>query len=144
MDESPVSVAQIRSWTRRDSVLSRILQYIMSGWPDSLDPSDSSLKPFLNRKLELSVQDNVILWGNRVVIPSPARTAILQELHACHPGIAPDEDLSSGCLSGGQAWMLISKPMSRNVSPVSLNDLPYQLPQYVPGAGHLLPGQDCI
>ena len=88
LDESPVSVAQIRSWTRRDSVLSRILQYIMSGWPDSLDPSDSSLKPFLNRKLELSVQDNVILWGNRVVIPSPARTALLQELHACHPGIA--------------------------------------------------------
>ena len=69
-------------------MLSRILQYIMSGWPDSLDPSDSSLKPFLNRKLELSVQDNVILWGNRVVIPSPARTALLQELHACHSGIA--------------------------------------------------------
>ena len=60
----------------------------MSRWPDTLDPSDGSLKPFLNRKLELSVQDNVILWGNCVVIPSPARTAILQELHACHPGIA--------------------------------------------------------
>ena len=119
LDKSPVSVAQIRSWTRRDSVLSQVLQYIMSGWPDSLDPSDGSLKPFLNRKLELSVQDNVILWGNRVVIPSPARTAILQELHACHPGIAWMKTLAR------------TKPMSRNVSPVSLNDLPHQLPQYV-------------
>ena len=46
------------------------------------------LKPFFTRKLELSVVDGVILWGNRVVVPSPGRDLLLQELHACHPGIA--------------------------------------------------------
>ncbi len=46
------------------------------------------MKPFVTRKLELSVQDNVIHWGTRVVIPSPGCELLLQELHACHPGNA--------------------------------------------------------
>ena len=86
--ESPISVDQIRTWTRRDPVFSRVHQFIMSGWPSQLDPSDTSLKPFFTRKFELSTQDGVILWGNRVVVPPPGHKLLLQELHACHPGIA--------------------------------------------------------
>ena len=87
LSESPISVDQIKTWTRRDPLLSKILQFILSGWPHCLDLS-SDLKPFVNRKLELSTQDGVILWGNRVVVPPPGRDALLKELHACHPGMA--------------------------------------------------------
>ena len=88
MSESPISVSQIRTWTRRDPILSRVLQFVLSGWPAELDPSDVSLRPFLTRKLELSTQDGVLPWGNRVIVPPPGQDLILQELHACHPGIA--------------------------------------------------------
>ena len=53
-----------------------------------LDSSEVTLKPFFNRRLELSTQDGVLLWGNRVVVPPPGRDLILQELHACHRGTA--------------------------------------------------------
>ena len=85
LSESPISVDQIRIWTRRDPVLSRVLQFLLNGWPSSSDPS---LKPFESRKLELSAQDGIILWGARVVIPPPGQELLLQELHACHPGMA--------------------------------------------------------
>ena len=45
-------------------------------------------KPYRNRELELSTEDGVLLWGNRVIIPPPGRALILEELHTCHPGIA--------------------------------------------------------
>lgn len=92
--ESPVSVNQIRLWTRRDPVLSKVLGYILNGWPTDKELLDTSLKVFNNRKLELSTQDGVILWGNRVVIPSPGRKPLLQELHACHPGVARMKSLA--------------------------------------------------
>ena len=88
LSESPISVDQIRTWTRRDPRLSRIFQFVLSGWPSTVDPADMDLKPFFTRKLELSVVYGVILWGNRVVVPSPGRDLLLQELNACHPGIA--------------------------------------------------------
>ena len=87
LSESPLSVEQIRTWTRRDPLLSKVLQYILSGWPRPLDSSETTYKPFVIRELELSSQDGIILWGNRVVIPPPGRNLILDELHACHPGI---------------------------------------------------------
>ena len=92
--ESPISVNQIRSWTRRDPVLSKVHKYILSGWPNHLDSSEASLKVFHNRKLELSAQDGVVLWGNRVVVPSPGHQSLLCELHACHPGIARMKSLA--------------------------------------------------
>ena len=101
MSESPISVSQIRTWTRRDPILSRVLQFVLSGWPAELDPSDVSLKPFLTRKLELSTQDGVLLWGIRVIVPPPGQDLILQELHACHPGIARMKTL---------AWMFVWWP----------------------------------
>ena len=63
MIDSRISVNQIRSWTRKDPVLSNVLKYILCGWPTAhqLSPSD---KVFYNRKLELSTEDGVILWGN--------------------------------------------------------------------------------
>jgi len=86
LQESPTTVHHIRAWTQRDPLLSRVLQFIQSGWPDSCE--DVELKPFWVRKMELSVQENCIMWGNRVVIPLPGRVSVLQELHDGHPGVS--------------------------------------------------------
>ena len=94
ISESPISANQIRRWTCRDPLLSRVLHFVLSGWPEELEPSEASLKPFWSRKLELSAQDSILLWGNRVIVPSPGRNVILQELHACHPGIAQMKTLA--------------------------------------------------
>ena len=56
-------------------MLSRVYEWICSGWPDAVD--DEELKTFFTNKLELSVQEGCILWGNRVVVPKPVREEVL-------------------------------------------------------------------
>ena len=85
LEESPVTATQIRMWTRRDPLLSRVSRYLHEGWPDQCD---DQLKPYWCRKTELSLHDDCVLWGSRVIIPPPGREVVLGELHAGHPGIS--------------------------------------------------------
>ena len=64
----------------RDVEISVILRYIHQGWPTT-ETTEESFRPFVSRKEELSVFNDCILWGTRVVVPVPGRETILQELH---------------------------------------------------------------
>ena len=92
LQESPVSVEQIKTWTSRDVLLSQVLGYVLSGWPDTCD--NDVLKPFYSRRMELSTQAGCLLWGNRVIVPPPGRQLILDELHAGHPGVSRMKSLA--------------------------------------------------
>ena len=46
------------------------------------------LKPYATKYSELSIKDDIILLGARVVIPCPAERPILQQLHNGHPGVS--------------------------------------------------------
>ena len=68
LDKSPVTAADIRTWTSRDPKLSRVLQYVQCWWPDN---GDSELEPYYSRHVELSLYEGCLMWGTRVVIPQP-------------------------------------------------------------------------
>ena len=85
LSATPVSVSQIRTWTSRDPLLSRVRDFIQQGWPQSVD---TSFRPFHSRRSELSVQDGCLLWGSRVVIPPQGRALIMEEFHETHPGVS--------------------------------------------------------
>ena len=87
MADSPVTASQIRSWTEKDPELAPVVQFLQQGWPTSKE-NLPGLAPFFSRKTELSLYEGCVLWGTRVVIPSPGRKAVLMELHEGHPGIA--------------------------------------------------------
>ena len=57
----------------------------MNGWPETCD--DVELKPFHNRRNELSCEQGCVLWEIRVVVPAVLRGRLLNELHWEHPGI---------------------------------------------------------
>ena len=84
LQQSPISFVQIQKWTARDPCLSRVCHYAMQGWPAVVD---TELIPYFRRREEISVQGGCLLWGSRIIVPSPARTQILQLLHETHPGI---------------------------------------------------------
>ena len=85
LSTSIVTAAQIEAWTDHDPILSRVRRLILNGWTAS--DTDPNLKPYFNRKHELSTHDGCVLWSSRVVVPPPGRHIILQQLHECHPGI---------------------------------------------------------
>ena len=61
---------EVRLWTQRDPVLSKVLQFALQGWPEQVAPE---LKSFFHCRDELSVEDNCIMWGHRIIIPPQGR-----------------------------------------------------------------------
>ena len=67
LSSTPVNAANIKDWTAKDPLLSKVKRYIMVGWPET-QPGEQ-FKPYRSRWKELSTLDGCILWGSRVVIP---------------------------------------------------------------------------
>ena len=86
---TPVSAQQIKKLTDWDPVLSEVKKFVLQGWPLCSNTMSEELLP-----LELSVQDGCLLWGSRVVIPSPVRIKVMEELHETHPGISRMKSLA--------------------------------------------------
>ena len=93
IDEMPVTADEIATATRNDPQLSRVYQYTMSGWPTQVS---EELKPYENRKDELSTECGVLLWGLRVCIPAALRNRVLCEVHEQHQGITRMKSLARG------------------------------------------------
>ena len=89
-----LSAQMISRETRHDPILSQVVQFVLKGWPTKLAPDKFDLKPYFNRKTELSVDRGCLVWGSRVVIPPKYHDAVLSELHDMHPGIVKMKLLS--------------------------------------------------
>lgn len=91
VDLTPVTVFKIAKWTIRDTILSTVQRFVLSGWPGS---TDGSLSPYNRRKDQLSTEQGVLLWGSHVIIPPQGREMMLKELHDQHPGIVRMKSLA--------------------------------------------------
>ncbi|XP_055585346.1 uncharacterized protein K02A2.6-like [Uranotaenia lowii] len=89
---SLVERKQIIIESRRDKVISRVVEYLKSGWPQNLE--DGEIKKLFQRRDELSVEEGVLLWGFRIVIPAKLRKPLLSELHVVHMGIVKMKSLA--------------------------------------------------
>ena len=96
VDDPVFDARQVARLTARDPVLSRAMNLVQKGgWPAEVD---APLKPFSDKRYEMSVCSGVLLWGHRVVIPQRARNAVISELHAAHPGIGRMKALARSCV----------------------------------------------
>ena len=92
LSSTSIDAGRIKQWTARDPLLSQVLRYVQTGWPNELP--DEKYKPFVSRKDKLSSLNGCILWGSRIVIPPQGRTFALQELHDTHPGCSKMKSLA--------------------------------------------------
>lgn len=59
---------------------------------------DLRLQPYFNRRFELSVEQDCLLLGLWVVIPTQYQEDTLQELRSSHPGIVRMKDMARSYL----------------------------------------------
>ena len=78
--------------TDRDPVLAKVKQYTWKGWPATV--TDKQLQPYSSKRDELSLEDGILLWGSRVVVPPQARDTVMEEAHSAHIGIARMKSLT--------------------------------------------------
>ena len=78
-----LSFENIKNLTKNDAILSKLLGYLKFGWPKQ----DKWCTEYANVKTDLSIHDDVVLFRNRVVVPSVIRSRVLNMLHVGHNGI---------------------------------------------------------
>ncbi|XP_050059397.1 uncharacterized protein K02A2.6-like [Aphis gossypii] len=72
---------------QRDVVLRKVFLLVMSGkWPSSNKEVVEEIRPYFNRRNELAIEQGMLLWGHRLVIPLKFRKVLLSELHSSHLG----------------------------------------------------------
>lgn len=102
LEQAPLNADQVVRTPRTDNTLSKVLKFIMNGWPNDVN---TSLKAFHSRRCKLSVEQGWVLWGTRVVIPEKQRKIMLKELHSGYQGVVhryvqwPKIDVALDCES---------------------------------------------
>ena len=81
----PLKASNIAYHTKQDPILVKVLQDLMTGRDTFVNHDDC--KPYKAVWSELSVEQDCILRGSRVVIPNSLRERVLEEIHADHQGI---------------------------------------------------------
>ena len=84
VNETPINASRIAKLTIRDPVMSKVVNFVKTGWPQYVG---NEYALYMRRNDELFVEQGCLLWGCRVVIPTPGHETLLDELHECHHGV---------------------------------------------------------
>ena len=93
LQSSSCTADDIRRWTDRDPLLSKVRLHVQQGWTSVSTPE---LSPYYGRRNELSVMKGCVLWGTRIVVPPQGRDLMTSMLHDSHPGIVKMKSLARG------------------------------------------------
>ena len=113
----PITAMDIGKATLLDPVLSKVLDWVMMGWPEV---STEDLKPYYTNRNELSCEQNCIFWGSRVIIPQVFRRKMLKELHWEHPGICAMKAIARTCIW----WPKMDEEIERDKIMLSVSECP--------------------
>ena len=94
VDSLPVTEKELRRETRRDPILSRVLTQVQCGWQET--ESAAEFAPYWQRKDEITVHKEILLWGTRVIVPTKLQDRVLQTLHDGHIGVGKMKGLARG------------------------------------------------
>ena len=84
-------LADFQQKTKDDAVMQQLKQTIELGWPQRREAVPSEIRVFYSYRDELTVQNEILFRGNRVIVPAVMRPEVLKKIHASHIGI-------EGCL----------------------------------------------
>ncbi|KZR99650.1 Uncharacterized protein APZ42_004402, partial [Daphnia magna] len=77
----------LRAVASTDTDYSALITAISEGFTTKRERTAQCVRQYWNIRMELSVEDGLVLFGRRIVIPKPARRDLLRKFHAAHQGI---------------------------------------------------------
>ena len=80
-------IKSIQEETKCDRTLCKLIPTIINGWPDTIQEVPEAIRSFWSFRDELSVEDGIVLKGDRVVIPKNLQQETMRQLHAAHQGV---------------------------------------------------------
>lgn len=79
-----ISLNTVKKETDNDKNLRQIREFIKNGWPNKVDDIFKSYKCRAN---ELTIENDCVMYGHRLIAPVALRENLLKELHTAHMGI---------------------------------------------------------
>ena len=70
--------------TDKDETSVTLKNMVLKGWPEKRDECPQNLKAYWTYRDELSVLDDLVLKGNRIIIPNDCRDDVLDKVHEGH------------------------------------------------------------
>ena len=113
MESLPASeerLQEIKQHQKADEVCQQIIGFCQSGWPEKKS-LPQQLKPYLPISAELTVENDLLLRGGRIVIPPPLRSTLLEKIHSGHQGITKSRKMARQSIW----WPGISKQLEELV-----------------------------
>jgi transposase InsO family protein len=87
MVASEATIQFIRSAAASDEQYQLLRRQIASGWPDTAAALPPQLREYITFADELIDSDGLVFKGQRVVLPTEARSEILRRIHSSHIGV---------------------------------------------------------
>ena len=94
VQDLPLAAARlddVQAHTAKDETLQALTRDMLEGWPEDKSAIPAAAMPYISVRDELSVQNGIILPGERAVIPKSLRHDMLRWIHVFHMGM-------EGCL----------------------------------------------
>ena len=73
--------------TKADPDLQKLRQTILNGWPSKPNSVHPSIRPYFAVRDELALNDDIIMRGERAVVPESLRSDYIRQIHSGHPGL---------------------------------------------------------
>ena len=83
----------IQKETSNDTLLTQVINFMKKGWP-KFKKLNKDITPFYNYRTGLSIENDCLLWNNRLCIPFKLRGKILESLHRSHLGMVKMKSLA--------------------------------------------------
>jgi hypothetical protein len=77
----------LRSIAAADPAYEELIQAISNGFPLERHHTSGNVRQFWAIRMDLSIDDGLVLYNGRIVVPQAARRDILKKLHSSHQGI---------------------------------------------------------
>ena len=79
-------IEQIRETQKEDAICAQIRSYVQEGWPP-IRPNQPLLKPYFDNASHFTIEDDILMFDMRLVIPQTLQLFILNKIHDGHLGI---------------------------------------------------------
>ena len=86
IDVSQSRLEKLQRETEADEVLQKIKKLVKSGWPKRRRSLELVIRPYWGMRNDISIVDDLLMAGSRIIIPQSSRSQVLQEIHEGHQG----------------------------------------------------------
>ena len=95
-------IEKVKQATTSDEELMMLKKIVHEGWPASIKEVPQVLEPYWSYRNEITIDNVILMKGQRIIIPSVLQVEILGKLHAAHQGAEKTNFVSEHPYFGGK------------------------------------------